>query len=66
MATIHCLTAQAGIAISGWSRRQTENNYRNCSEEATRRAKNVDESPQDGATPVQKIAKKLVEESARF
>jgi hypothetical protein len=41
-------TAQAGIAISGWNRSQTENNRRNCSEKATRRANGGDESPEGG------------------
>lgn len=45
---------------------KTENNCRDCSEKATHLAKDVDESPQDGATPVQEIAKQLVEESVRF
>ena len=47
----HCETARTGIAISGWSRSQTENNCRNCSEKATLHAQDGDESPQGGLTP---------------
>jgi hypothetical protein len=44
-------TAQDGIAISAWSRSQTENTCRNCSPKATRRAKGGDESARWGCFP---------------